>query len=114
MIPITVVILTQDEELNLPGCLDSLAGVTDDVRILDSGSTDGTIELAKARNITVYHHEFTSFGEQRNWAIDNLPPKYDWVFHLDADERFTPRLAEEIDCVLQANPPEAGFYVASK
>lgn len=114
MLPLTIVVLTRDEEVNLPGCLDSLAGVSDDVHVLDSGSTDGTVEIALRRGAAVHEHPFESFGRQRNWAIDNIPHRYEWAFHLDADERFTPELAAELDRVLGRKPTEAGFYVASK
>src|SRR6476660_5861652 len=114
MIPITIVILTQDEELNLAGCLDSVAGACDDIHVVDSGSKDNTIEIAHERGVAVHVHEFSGFGDQRNWSIDNIAHKYEWVFHLDADERFTPELAHEIDLILRRHPTEAGFYVANK
>jgi len=111
--PITVVILTKDEEGNLEDCLRSCAWC-DDVHVLDSGSTDRTGEIAEQLGATVHHHPFKSFGDQRNWAIDHIPHKHDWVFHLDADERFTPELVGEMQQVLQAHPEEAGFFVPHK
>ncbi len=110
---VTIIILAQDEEHNLPACFDSLAGC-DDVHILDSGSADRTVEIARARGITVHHNAFRGFGQQRNWAIDNIPAKYDWQFHLDADERLTPALLEEISATLARNPREGGYHVPRK
>ncbi len=92
---VSVVILTMNEAVNLGACLDS-CGWCDDVHVLDSGSTDGTVEIAEARGVPVHVHAFESFGKQRNWAIDHLATKYDWTFHLDADERFTPELVAEL------------------
>jgi glycosyltransferase involved in cell wall biosynthesis len=112
-LPISVVILTRDEEGSLPGCLASLAGC-EDVHVLDSGSTDGTVELARRLGAKVHHHPFTGFGAQRNWAIDHLPRAHDWVLHLDADERLTPELAAEIARELGRDPPYGGYHVPHK
>lgn len=112
-IPVSVVILTQDEAANLPACLDSLAGF-DDVHLLDSGSTDATVEVARARGARVHHHPFEGFGKQRNWAIDNIAAKHAWQFHLDADERMTPELAAELGRTVARQPAAAGFFVAHK
>src|SRR3954470_23553369 len=111
--PVSVVVLTYNEEPNLADCLRSCAW-SDDVHVVDSGSTDRTCEIARAMGARVHVHPFTSFGEQRNWAIDHVPHRHDWVFHLDADERFTPELVAEIRRVLARAPREAGFYVPHK
>lgn len=113
MPPVSVVILTLNEERNLPACLDSLAGF-DDVHLLDCGSTDRTQAIARERGIPVHVNPFRGFGTQRNWAIDSIPAKYDWQFHLDADERMTPALAEELTRRIAANPAESGYHVPSK
>lgn len=111
--PVSVVILTLNEEVNIAECLASCAW-SDDVHVLDSGSQDRTVEIAQRLGAHVHHHSFESFGAQRNWAIDNIPMKHDWVFHLDADERFTPELVAEMDRLLSREPREAGFLVPNK
>lgn len=111
--PVSVVILTLNEEVNIAECLAS-CGWSDDVHVLDSGSEDQTVELARACGASVHVHPFESFGKQRNWAIDNIPLKHDWVFHLDADERFTPELVNEMRERLAGDPVEAGFHVPHK
>ncbi len=111
--PVSIVILTLNEEVNIADCLASCAWA-DDVHVLDSGSQDRTVEIARSMGAAVHHHAFESFGAQRNWAIDNIPMKHDWVFHLDADERFTPELVAEIDRLLSRDPREAGFLVPNK
>src|SRR3954462_7878823 len=93
--PVSVIILTQDEESNIGDCLRSCAWC-DDVHVLDSGSRDRTCEIAAAMGATVHHNPCQSFGQQRNWAIDNINTKYQWHFHLDADERFSMPLVEEM------------------
>jgi glycosyltransferase involved in cell wall biosynthesis len=66
------------------------------VFVLDSFSTDGTQELARAAGATVIEHRFENYSRQKNWGLDNLPFKGEWVFILDADERITPELADEL------------------
>ncbi len=112
-LPVSVVILTLNEEINISDCLAS-CDWSDDVHVLDSCSTDQTVPIAQSKGVQVHINPFQSFGAQRNWAIENIPLKHDWVFHLDADERFTPEILEEMRALIAANPPEAGFYVPSK
>jgi len=110
--PVSIVILTKNEEHNLPECLASVASA-DDVVILDSGSTDRTAEIARAAGARVFTNPFKDFAQQRNFAHQNIPFKNPWVFHLDADERMTPELLAE--CV--AITPDAafdGYYVAPR
>lgn len=111
--PVSVVILTLDEEINIEAAIASCSWC-DDIHVLDSASTDRTAELAAAAGAVVHVNRFESFGKQRNWAIDHIPLKHDWVFHLDADERFTPELVREIDDTLRTNPAHAGYYVANQ
>lgn len=111
--PVSIVILTLNEEANIGACLDSCSWC-DDVHVLDSGSTDRTREIAESKGASVWEHPFESFGAQRNWAIENIPTRHEWIFHLDADERFTPEIVDEMRRVLEADPDEAGFHVPSK
>lgn len=91
----SVVILTLNEQANLPACLATLPGL-EDVHVLDSGSTDRTCEIAAALGARVAFNRFENFAQQRNHAHDHLPLRHPWVFHLDADERMTPALLEEL------------------
>lgn len=109
----SVVILTLDEEINVRACIESLRGI-DDIHVLDSGSSDRTCELARESGAKVSVNAFESFGKQRNWAIDNMPLENEWVLHLDADERMTAELLEEIQRLIEKGPEEAGFFVPSK
>lgn len=81
------------------------------VYVLDSCSTDGTQEIARAAGATVVEHKFENYSRQKNWGLDNLPMTGDWVFILDADERITPELAHELRRVA-ADPKSAeGYFV---
>lgn len=90
----SVVILTLDEERNLPACLASVAAC-DDVVVLDSGSTDRTVAIARAAGARVAVNAFRDFAQQRNHAHEAISFRHEWVFHLDADETMTPALAAE-------------------
>ncbi|GJQ29074.1 MAG: hypothetical protein HBSAPP03_09580 [Phycisphaerae bacterium] len=109
----TVVILTLNEEVNIAECLRSCAWC-DDVHVVDSGSTDRTVEIARAMGAKVYYNPFESFGKQRNWAIEHCPAAHRWVFHLDADERFTPELVKAMRDLIASDPPEAGYHIPQK
>jgi len=115
LLPVSVVILTLNEEQNLPGCLAS-AAACDDVVVLDSGSTDRTCEIARAAGARVFVNPFKNFAQQRNHAHEAIPFRHDWVFHLDADETLSPELIAE--CATRANAPGAeqldGFFTAPR
>lgn len=107
---ISVVILTRNEEQDLPGCLDSVAW-SDDVHILDSESTDRTVEIARARGCTVTTRPFDNYAAQRNASMQ-LPFRHAWVLVLDADERPTPELVGEMQAAVAAAPQSvAGFRI---
>jgi glycosyltransferase involved in cell wall biosynthesis len=93
---LSVIILTQDEEENLPLALASLRGLRAEVFVVDSGSTDRTREIARAAACRVVEHPLESQAQQLNWALDHLPIATPWVMRLDADERLTPELAQEL------------------
>lgn len=108
----SILILTQDEELNLPSCLDHISWC-DDIWVLDSGSTDRTLEIAEQRGCHILHRKFDNFGDQRNYAIDHAQFKHTWVFDLDADEHFTAELRNECEQVI-AEDAKSAYYVSCK
>ena len=103
---ISVLILTLNEEVNLPGCLKSLDWC-DDIHVLDSGSTDTTVELATEAKATCHFRAFDHYSAHRNWALDNINFKHDWVYSMDADERMPEDLREELHQVIQSSAPDA-------
>lgn len=108
---ISVLILTKNEESDLPGCLESVSW-SDDVFVFDSFSTDRTAEIARERGVNLVQREFDGYSKQRNAALDGLPFRYDWIFILDADERPTPALADEMRQAVNLVPDDVnGFRV---
>lgn len=92
---ISVLILTLDEEVNLCGCLDSVAW-SDDVVVLDSLSQDRTVEIARQRGVRLYQRAFDNYANQRNFGLRDIPYKHPWVLMLDADERVPADLKDEM------------------
>jgi len=113
-VSLSVIVLTHNEEANLPECLESLKGLDCEVFVVDSGSTDRTVEIAKAAGTTVVEHPFDNYGAQRNWAQHHLPLRGDWILHLDADERLTAELVVEIKQTLQQSPDDIDGFLLRK
>lgn len=111
MTQISVIILTFNEERNLPTLLDSLGKLPLQMWVVDSGSTDRTLDIATAGGASVVHHPFEGHSRQWNWALASLPIKTDWVLALDSDQRLTPELCVEITLVLQQPLDVNGFFI---
>jgi len=112
MMPVTVIVIAQNEELNIQRCLQSVVGWAEQVFVVDAFSTDRTPELAHACGAKVVQHEFVDWASQRNWALDNLPLKTEWVFFLDADEQVTDGFRKALENTLSNVSDEvAGIYV---
>lgn len=109
--PLSVLVLTFNEELNVAPCLNSVVGWAGDVHVLDSGSTDRTLDVCGALGVTVTSHPYVDHRSQMKWGITQLPWRHDWLLLLDADNVVTPELKREIDLVLAADDPAtAGYY----
>lgn len=106
---ISVLILTKNEEQDLPGCLESVAWC-DDVHVFDSMSTDGTAEIARSHGANFVQRVFDGYSSQRNAALDGLPFKHEWIFILDADERPTPELVREMQLAVAAAGAEVSGF----
>jgi glycosyltransferase involved in cell wall biosynthesis len=112
LIPLAVIILTRNEEENLPQALASVVGWAAEVWVVDSHSTDRTARIAHDRGARVVAHDFAGYPAQRNWALRSLPLGPEWVLFLDADEAVTPELRAELAHALASPPPGiAGFEV---
>lgn len=93
---VSTIILTYNEAANLPACLDALSWC-DDIVVLDSGSTDDTVELARRYEARVIARPFDNFAAQRNYGVEAGDLRHEWVLHLDADEIVTPRFVKALD-----------------
>jgi glycosyltransferase involved in cell wall biosynthesis len=112
--PVSIFIQTLNEEDNLPGLLDSVAWA-DDIVVLDSLSTDRTKEVALERGCRWFERPYDGRGPHQNWAMENIDFKHKWVFYLDADERMTPELREEIEAIASdAAETRVAFYCGRK
>ena len=96
---ISVLILTLNEETNLPSCLEAV-NWCDDIVVFDSFSTDRTVEIAEAARARIIRRKFDNYAAQRNAALNEVQYRYPWVFMIDADERFTPELRAEVEVVV--------------
>ena len=112
-LPLSIAILTLNEEARLPACLASVADC-DDVVVVDSGSTDRTQAIARAAGARVVVNRFVNFAEQRNFAHAAAGFRHPWVFHLDADEQMTPELLAECRQTTATDPDYDGFYAAPR
>ncbi|MBF2064913.1 MAG: glycosyltransferase family 2 protein [Calothrix sp. C42_A2020_038] len=110
---ISIYILTYNEELDIAACIES-AMLSDDIIVVDSCSSDGTVEIASRYPVRVVEHAFESHGRQRTWMLENIQPKYEWVYILEADERMTPQLFAECVAASKSNSGYIGYYVAER
>ena len=108
----SIYILTYNEATEIAECIES-ALLSDDVIIVDSFSTDKTVEIAGSYPVKIVQHEFETHGKQRTWMLREISTKYDWVYILEADERMTPQLFAE--CLIAVQKAEkVGYYVAER
>lgn len=107
---VSILILTLNEQDNLPGCIQSVAW-SDDIHVYDSFSTDRTAEIATASGAKLTQRKFDNWAAHQNWGLQNLPFKHPWVFYIDADERMTPELCDAILKAVQQNSPEVSYKV---
>ena len=105
---ISVLILTKNEALDLPGALASVSW-SDDVHILDSYSSDATVQIAESAGAYVHQRAFDDYATHRNFGF-TLPFKHPWLLILDADERPTPALSQEMQRIVQSAAPETSGY----
>ncbi|MBD2635350.1 glycosyltransferase family 2 protein [Limnothrix sp. FACHB-881] len=112
----SIYILTHNEEIDIADCIES-ALLSDDIIVVDSLSTDRTVEIvqdyAQRSPVRLVQHAFESHGKQRTWMLDHIPTRHDWVYILEADERMTPELFQECCQTIQRAHHEA-YYVAER
>lgn len=109
----SIYILTYNEEIDIAACIES-AMLSDDIIVIDSLSSDRTVEIAESYNVRVVPHKFESHGKQRTWMLQEVTTKYEWVYILEADERMTPELFNECLKVIKSQEEYIGYYVAER
>lgn len=105
---ISILILTKNEEQDLPGCLKSVTWC-DDVHLFDSYSTDRTLEIAREAGCVITQRKFDNWSAHQNWGLANIPFKYPWVLYIDADERVSPELRDAAVAAAQVDAPFSAF-----
>ncbi len=109
-IPVSVIIPAKNEEANLPACLTSVQRA-DEVFVVDSQSTDKSVEIAKTYGANVVQFNFNGrWPKKKNWSLENLPLRNEWILIVDCDERITPELWDEIAAAIQ-NSENEGYYL---
>ena len=112
---LSAIILTYNEDANLPACLGSLRVLAPEIFVVDSGSSDETRAVATRFGSAVVRHPFETHAKQWRWALDNIPISTEWILALDADQRLTPELALEIAEVLRGSANgergKDGFFI---
>jgi glycosyltransferase involved in cell wall biosynthesis len=109
------IVLTKNEERDLPACLESLEGLATEIYVTDSGSTDRTVAVAQEHGAHVLSHPFTNHAAQFNWALENVPAAAEWVLRIDADERIGDRQREALLAALREAPEDVtGFEIARR
>jgi glycosyltransferase involved in cell wall biosynthesis len=109
-LPVSVLIPAKNEQANLPACLTSVQRA-DEVFIVDSQSSDKSVEIAKSYGANIVQFHFNGrWPKKKNWSLENLPFRNEWVLIVDCDERITPELWDEIAQAIQ-NPEYNGYYL---
>ncbi len=111
---LTVIVLTRDEVIHLPRLFASFEGIACRFMVVDSGSTDGTAELARRLGAEVHVHPFENQARQFNWALNALSIETPWIMRMDADEYLLPELAEELARVLPAAAADVGGWMVRR
>lgn len=110
-VPVSIIVPVREEAENLPRCLDCVKWA-DEIFVVDSQSTDATAEIAQARGAKVVQFDFNgTWPKKKNWALENLPFKNEWVFILDADEVLPPEAEEEFAQAIANAGEVAGFWI---
>jgi glycosyltransferase involved in cell wall biosynthesis len=107
-VKLTVTVITYNESAHISAALDSVAWA-DEIIVVDSGSTDGTADLARGKATRVITRQWRGYSDQKNFAADQA--SHDWVLSVDADERVTPALASEIRALLHRGPEASGYRI---
>lgn len=108
---ISIILLTYQDEIQIENCLRSIADLSDDIIVVDSFSTDRTLDICRQYGARIYQNPFVNQAVQFNWALDTIPLKYDWVLRLDSDEMVPHRLKAELRARLTQDEGFTAYYL---
>ena len=111
---LTTIILTKNEEQHIARAINSVAGISERVVVVDSGSTDRTMEIARELGAQVLENPWVNYATQFNWGLDQLPEDTRWVLRLDADEYITPELHTQIGEALKTTADDVAGMIVSR
>lgn len=111
---ISVVILTFNSSASIQVTLDAIKQVTDDINVIDSHSSDNTVDILEQNDCKVISRAFKNYSDQRNWAIENLSLKYEWQLHVDADEVLEESLIDQINSLNLSKSAFDGYIIGRK
>lgn len=115
VVPVASVILTFNEEKNIETCLQSVAGWCQQIIVVDSGSTDRTLDICRKYTGLIFPHPYIDHASQWDWSLKNLPLECDWVLRLDADDLVSEELKRQVEQVMVAPEPDvSGYYVVHR
>jgi len=106
--PLSAALITYNEETNIGEALQSVSWA-DEIVVVDSGSTDGTLEICRRYTDRIYHRDWTGYVDQKNFAVEKA--SHDWIFSLDADERVSPELESEIQDLRRSSLAHSGYRI---
>jgi len=114
-IPVSVIVVTKNEETRIAQCLEALSGF-DEVIVVDSNSVDDTYEIARGTDLRAVSFEWNGeYPKKRQWCLDNLKLAHEWVFFVDADEIVTSEVMDEIAALFECGGPhDAGYFVRAR
>lgn len=105
--------MTYNEEINLPACLEAISPFVDDIVLVDSFSSDKTLDIARNYTAKIHQNTFINYAKQFNWALANTEIKNEWILRLDADERWTPEGFAELRAIIEGDQAD-GVFVKMK
>lgn len=111
---LSAVLLTFNSERSIERTLSALQPLTADIHVVDSFSSDRTVDICRSFGCKVVQRPFANYADQRNWAIANLPLAHDWQIHLDADEELTPEAVTELGALLASSKDFDGVIIGRK
>lgn len=115
MVDLTILIMTRNEEIHIERCITSISALSNKIIVIDSGSTDGTVEIAQSLGAQVGRHAWKNQADQFQWGLDQFGDQTEWIMRMDADEYLEPDLTKELQGILSSPETQIdGIYIRRK